>query len=170
MGLYKYLREAWKQPKENLGEIWRERIIAMRKEPVTLVLEHPTRLDRARSLGYKAKQGFIIARQRVGRGGHTQPHRSGGRRPKRFSHRMDLKKSYQRIAEDRAQKKFENLAVLNSYWIAEDGKHAWYEVILVDPAHPVIKADPKINWICTPKNQARVYAGKTSASKKGRGL
>ncbi|KKT75754.1 MAG: 50S ribosomal protein L15e, partial [Candidatus Peregrinibacteria bacterium GW2011_GWA2_44_7] len=44
----------------------------MRKEPVTLVLEHPTRLDRARSLGYKAKQGCIVARQRVGRGGHTQ--------------------------------------------------------------------------------------------------
>ncbi|MBP5394832.1 MAG: 50S ribosomal protein L15e, partial [Candidatus Methanomethylophilaceae archaeon] len=70
----------------------------------------------------------------------------------------------------RDQKRFPNLEVLNSYWVGADGQNEWYEIILVDPHHPVIQADPKINWICynTPTN--RVYRGKTSAGKKGRGL
>ena len=52
----------------------------------------------------------------------------------------------------------------------KDGKYYWFEVILVDPAHPVIKADPKINWICDKKHRSRVFHGKTSAGRKVRGL
>ncbi len=170
MGIYKYIREAWKKPREAQGDLFKERLVAWRREPVTVVLDHPTRLDRARALGYKAKQGYIMVRQRVSRGGHTRPDFAGGRRPKRFTQRLNLKKNYQTIAEERAQGKFENLSVLNSYELVKDGKHAWFEVIMVDPNHPVIKADPRINWICAAKNQNRVYHGKTSAGRKGRGM
>jgi large subunit ribosomal protein L15e len=83
---------------------------------------------------------------------------------------MNLRKNYQQIAEERAQKKFDNLVVLNSYWVAKDGKNFWYEVILVDPDHPVIKADEHINWICTQRNRSRVYHGKTSVGRKTRGM
>ncbi len=168
MSLYKHVRESWKKPREN--ELWQERLVAWRKEPVTARLEHPTRIDRARSLGYKAKQGYVVVRQRVIRGGHTRPQIKRGRRPKRSGIRLSLRKSYQQICEERAQKKFANLVVLNSYWVAEDGYYCWYEVILVDPEHPVIKSDPKINWICQGKNRSRVFHGKTSAGRKGRGL
>lgn len=170
MGLYQHIRDTWKKPQANLGELWRERLIAWRKENSMVKLEHPTRLDRARSLGYKAKQGYIVVRQRVRRGGHIRPGISGGRKPSRFGKRMSLRKNYQQIAEERAQKHFDNLAVLNSYWVAQDGSHYWYEVILVDPTHPVIKADPHINWICDKKHWSRAYHGKTSAGKKSRGL
>lgn len=170
MGLYQQVRELWKKPKQNMPELWRERLIAWRKEVTTLKIERPTRIDRARSLGYKAKQGYIVVRQRVLRGGHTRPQIKGGRRPKRYGTRLTLRKNYQQIAEERTQKKFTNLVVLNSYWVAEDGKNYWYEIILVDPDHPVIKADPKINWICKGSNRRRVFHGKTSAGKKGRGL
>lgn len=170
MGVYQYVREVWKKPEENLGELWRERLIAWRKEAATTRLEHPTRIDRARSLGYKAKQGYITVRQRVVKGGHRRPKVTGGRRTAHATRRLSLRKSYQVIAEERAGKKFRNLAVLNSYWVGEDGKNRWYEVILVDPAHPVIKSDPKINWICAKKQRGRVYQGKTSAGKKMRGL
>ena len=51
--------------------------------------------------------------------------------------------NYQWICEQRAARKFPNLEVLNSYYLAKDGKHIWYEIILVDPQHPVIKADKK---------------------------
>jgi large subunit ribosomal protein L15e len=61
------------------------------------------------------------------------------------------------------------MEVLNSYWVGEDGRSKYYEVILVDPHHPVIKSDPKINWICEPPHKRRVYRGKTGAGKKGRG-
>ena len=170
MGLYQHIREAWKKPQDNLKELWRERLIAWRTEPVTIKIDHPTRIDRARSLGYKAKQGFIMARQRVGRGGHERPQIKGGRRSKRFGHTMTLWKNYQQIAEERAQKKFDNLMVLNSYWVAQDGKHYWYEVILIDPHHPVIKSDPHLQWTATRKNHSRAFHGKTSAGKKARGL
>jgi len=170
MSLYKQVRDIWKKPKENLQDLWRERLIEWRKEPVTVTLKRPTRIDRARSLGYKAKQGFIVVRQRVLRGGHTRPQIRKGRRPKRYGTRLDLSKNYQHVAEERAQKKFANLVVLNSYWVAKDGKNYWYEVILVDPHHPVIKSDKNINWICQKKQHSRVFHGQTSAGKKGRGL
>src|SRR3990167_3868695 len=68
MGMYQYIREAWKKPKENLGSLWQERLIKWRQEPATIRIERPTRLDRARSFGYKAKQGYVMVRQRVNRG------------------------------------------------------------------------------------------------------
>ena len=170
MGLYKQVRELWKKPKENLGELWKERLIAWRKEDTTIRLERPTRIDRARSLGYKAKQGYLVVRQRVPRGGHTREMPVHGRRSAHYGQRMALRKNYQLIAEERVQRKFKNLAVLNSYWVAKDGKYYWYEVILVDPSHPVIESDPKINWICKKKNWTRVFHGKTSAGRKTRGL
>ena len=168
MGLYQQIREIWKKPKTN--ELWRERLIAWRKENSTVKIERPTRIDRARSLGYRAKQGFVVVRQRVLRGGHTRPQLKGGRRPKRYTTRLTLSKNYKQIAEERAQRKFTNLVVLNSYWVAEDGKNYWFEVIFVDPSHPVIKADPKINWICSRAQKGRAHRALTSSGKKSRGL
>lgn len=158
----------WRQPKKN--ELWQERLVSWRKEPATVRLIHPTRIDRARSLGYKAKQGYVIARQKLIRGGHTRPQIKGGRRPKRYGTNLSLRKNYQQIAEERAQRKYANLVVLNSYWVAEDGIYYWFEIILVDPDHPVIKSDPKINWICKQSNRSRVFHGKTSAGRKSRGM
>jgi len=60
MGLYKHVREIWKNPKENLGDIWQKRILEWKNENVTVRIKRPTRLDRARSLGYRAKQGLIL--------------------------------------------------------------------------------------------------------------
>ncbi len=170
MGLYKYLREIWKKPKKNLGEIWKKRLLEWRKEPVTKRIEKPTRLDKARSLGYKAKKGFIVVRQRIGRGGHTRPHSAGRRRSARRTYKLPLRKNYKQIAEERVQKKFVNLVVLNSYYVAEDGKNYWYEVILIDPKAPEIKKDKHVSWATEKKHSSRVFHGKTSAGRKARGL
>jgi len=170
MSLYKHIRDTWKKPQANLGPLWKERIMAWRKENSVVKIEHPTRLDRARSLGYKAKQGFILVRKRILRGGHERPQIKGGRRSKRFGRTLVLSKNYQWIAEERVQKRFSNLAVLNSYLVGSDGRYFWYEVILVDPDHPVIKSDPHINWICKEKNRSRVFYGKTSSGQKSRGI
>ena len=170
MSMYKYVRKLWKSPKKNMPELWRERLIAWRREPSTVRIKKPTRIDKARSLGYKAKQGFIVARQKVLRGGHKRPQIKKGRRPKHYRQRMVLNKSYQQIAEERANKKYPNTEVLNSYWVAQDGKYYWYEIILVDTAAPEIKADKNINWIIERQHKGRVYRGLTSAAKKSRGL
>lgn len=85
-------------------------------------------------------------------------------------HHIAPRKSLQRIAEERTARKYPNMEVLNSYWVGEDGKRKWFEVILVDPSHPVIKSDPSFKWLQNPSNRGRVFRGKTSAGKKSRGL
>ena len=166
MGMYKYIRNLWKQPKENLGELWRNRLIEWKKENTTVRIEHPTRIDRARSLGYKAKQGYILVRQRVTRQKRQRPKFEGGRRSKHMRRKKVLGMNYGWIAEQRAQRKFVNCTVLNSYYVGEDGGNFWYEVILVDRAHPAIKADSHINWICD--KRSRAARGLTSAAGKSR--
>ncbi len=166
-GLYHYLRKAWKKPD---AKTLRGRMVEWRKDPVILKIEKPLRLDRARSLGYKAKKGFVVCRVRVKRGGHkrTRPHK--GRQTKKLTIRKTLSLNYRGIAEMRASKKFKNLEVLNSYQVGKDGMHYFYEIILVDAQRPEIKNDKTINWICSKKNKNRPQRGLTSAGKKGRGL
>ncbi len=148
-----------------------ERLLDWRREHSVTRLDHPTRLDRARAMGYRAKEGFVVARVRVRRGGQGKRAIRAGRRPKHKGIvRMTLAKSLRRIAEERAQKHYPNLEVLNSYWVGEDGQQKFYEVILVDPSHPAIVADPKIGWIAGPNHRGRVYRGLTSAGREGRGL
>src|SRR3989338_3025163 len=120
MGMYKYLRESWKSQADDVSELWRQRKIQWRKEPATVRVERPTRLDRARSLGYKAKPGFILVRQRVDRGGRQRPTIRKGRKPRHRSRRKDLSISYQVVAEQRSQKKFVNCTVLNSYFVRSE--------------------------------------------------
>lgn len=166
MGLYKYLRQTWKDP----TLLVRQKSIKWRREPAILKIERPTRLDRARSLGYKPKRGIIIARVRIKRGGKMKPIFKGGRKPKKMRRKLVLDKNYQRVAEERANKVFHNCEVLNSYFLGKDGIHAWYEIILIDPAAPEIKADKNLNWICSKHQRGRVYRGLTSSGKKSRGL
>ena len=132
---YKYIAEEWAQPEKSfVEELMRQRLVQWRKQPTVLRIEHPTRLDRARKLGYKAKQGFVVARTKVRRGGLRKLRPRSGRRPKRMGvAKFKPGKSIRLIAEERTAKRFPNLEVLNSYWVGEDGKHKWFEVILARP-------------------------------------
>jgi len=169
---YKYISEAWKNPEASyVKELMWHRLIEWRKQSSIVRVEKPTRLDRARKLGYKAKQGFVVVRVRIRRGGLNRPRPKSGRKPKRMgSAKYKPAKSFKLIAEERTARKFPNLEVLNSYWVGEDGRHKWYEILMVDPAHPVIKADKDVNWICKKVHKGRVFRGLTSAGKKVRGL
>lgn len=167
---YRYMADSFRTTMGPEGAALRhERLLTWRRETTVIRLEHPTRLDRARAIGYRAKTGFVVVRVRVRRGG--QRHRAiiAGRRPKRKGIlRMVLAKSLQRIAEERAQKHYPNLEVLNSYWVGEDGKQKFYEVVLVDPAQPTIRADPRLGWIGA--HRGRAFRGLTRAGREGRGL
>jgi len=170
MGVYKHIRELWKKPRDSLGNVWKERLIDWRKEPTTIRIERPTRLDKARSLGYRAKQGIFMIRQRVNRGGRKRATIRAGRRSKHYGQRKDVSKSYQVVAEERTSKKYPNCEVLNSYYAGEDGVHYWYEVILVDTAHPQIRNDKSLKFLTEPAHRGRAHRGLTSAGKKSRGL
>lgn len=166
-GMYYQIQKAWKKP--DIRTL-RKRMIEWRKSGVFTKVDKPLRLDRARSLGYRDKKGFVIIRIRLKRGGHKRPRPNKGRRSKRLHARKTLKMSYRWIAEQRAERRFKNLVVLNSYMLGKDGIHYFYEVILVDPNKPEIKKDKKLNWICKKQNQKRSMRGLTSAGKKSRGL
>lgn len=172
LNLYKALKETWKN-KELKEELLKEKLKEWRKQPAVMRLEKPTRLDRARALGYKAKQDFIIVRVRVRKGGRSRRAYLWilGKKPGSAGIRhFTPRKSLRWIAEEKAQRKFPNLEVLNSYYVAEDGKFKWYEVIMIDKNHPVIQSDKNINWIAEKQHRRRVFRGLTSAGKKARGL
>ncbi len=170
--LYSSTRHLWKRLKRS--EIYgfqKRRMVEWRHSPSVVRLEHPTRIDRARSLGYRAKPGYIVVRSRVRRGGSRRPKIMGGRRPKRMAYnKLTRKKSLQWISEERAADRYPNMEVLNSYYVGEDGMYKYYEVILVDRTFPTVYRDPRMSWISEPQNRGRVYRGLTSAGYKGRGL
>jgi len=164
---YSILREQWKKS----GDLFKQRLIEWRKQHTVERIEKPTRLDRARSLGYKAKEGYVLARVKVKKGGRKRRlYGRKGRKPSKTGLIHFKPKSLKWVAEEKAQRKFPNMEVLNSYYVTEDGRHKWFECILVDPSHPNIVNDPKINWITNPANRRRVLHGLTSAGKKSRGL
>lgn len=167
-GLNHYLRKAWKKPTR---EMTQSREIEWRASNAIVKVEKPLRLDRARALGYKAKKGFVIVRVRLNRGGRTRP-RAGvkGRKSRKQTIRKTLKMNYQWVAEIRAARKYKNLEVLNSYNIGKDGKHYYFEVIMVDASKPEIQKDRVIGWIARGSNKKRAERGLTSAGKKSRGL
>ncbi len=153
-------------------KIYRERLIGFRANKDSVVrVERPTNLPRARSIGYKAKTGFVVVRVRVrkGSGMHKKPKRA--RRPKRMGvKKLTRRISIQGIAEKRVGKKFPNCEVLNSYWVGEDGLDKYFEVILVDISKPEIASDKDVNWLLSSKHSNRAERGKTSAQRKSRGL
>ncbi len=124
--------------------------IILRQKQTIERLERPSRLDRARRLGYKAKPGFIVVRVKVGRGGMRRLKPDRGRRPKHSGlTRMKADVNVQQTAERRATDKFPNLKALNSYYLFEDGKNAWYEVILIDTHHPSVISDKNVGVLAT---------------------
>ncbi|MEM0473599.1 MAG: 50S ribosomal protein L15e, partial [Candidatus Aenigmatarchaeota archaeon] len=65
--LYKSMKQTRKG--KEYKEMLKQRLIEWRKQERFVRVEKPSKPDRARSLGYKAKQGFIIVRARLQRGG-----------------------------------------------------------------------------------------------------
>lgn len=168
--MHKYLRDSWRKPTAEIKAARQKRMVSWRKEGTIVRIERPTRPDRARALGYKAKPGFAIVRVRIKSGMRKRPKPQGGRGPKKTGRFFTLNISKQSIAEQKAATKYPNMEVLNSYFAGGDSVHKWFECILVDPSHPAIKSDSEINWICSEKHRARAFRGLTSAGKKSRGL
>jgi len=168
---YSYVKETFEKHETGYQTNHWERGIKYRKGKSVERVERPTKLHRARTLGYKAKQGYIVVRARIRKGGMHKVRPKRGRKPRAMGvSKYTTGKNLQWVAEERVQRKYPNMEVLNSYKVYADGRSWYYEVILVDPSHPAIKADPKINWICEAPHRRRVSRGLTSSGRKARGL
>ena len=130
--------------KENSPEL-RSRVILWRKQDAVTRIEKPSRILRARRLGYKAKQGIIVVRMRVGTGGMRRKRPTGGRRPKHLGvTRIKAAVNMKQVADRRVLERYPNMSLLGSYFIYKDGMHYWFEVILADPSHPRIIKDKEL--------------------------
>ncbi|XP_016956146.1 60S ribosomal protein L15-like [Drosophila biarmipes] len=170
MGAYRYMEELYRKKQSDVMRYllriraWQYHLVAkLHRAP------RPTRPDKARRLGYRAKQGFVIYRVRVRRGGRKRPVPKGCTYGKPKSHGVNQLKPYrglQSIAEERVGRRLGGLRVLNSYWIAKDAAFKYFEVILIDAHHGAIRRDPKINWT----SKHRELRGLTSGGKSSRGI
>ena len=123
----------------------RERAISWRKENAVTRIEKPSRIQKARRLGYKAKQGIIVVRMRVGTGGMRRKRPRSGRRPKHLGvTRIKADVSMKEVAERRVLERYPNMKLLGSYYLYKDGMHYWFEVILADPSHPRVSKDKEL--------------------------
>ncbi len=158
MGAYKYMRETYQKELKERGSLLKDKIFKWRRELVVTKVERPSNLIRARTLGYKAKEGYVIARVRIGKGRRRRQTPSGGRKPAHAYLIVQPGTSLRGQAEQKANRKYTNLEVLNSYLVGEDGNYKFFEVILVDTARLGLKM-----------NKRRAYRGLTSVGKKSRG-
>merc|ERR1712131_164654 len=74
MGAYKYLQKLYKKKQSDLLRfLFRIRCWQLRHLAAIHRASRPTRPDKARRLGYRAKQGYVIYRVRLRRGGRKKP-------------------------------------------------------------------------------------------------
>ena len=174
MGAYKYLEELWRKKQSDvLRFLLRVRAWEYRQMPKIVRLTQPTRPDKARRLGYKAKQGYVLYRVAVRRGGRKRPNPKGivyGKPKHQGINQLKFARSLASTAEERIGRRCGNLRVLNSYWVNQDSTYKYFEVILVDPQHNAVRRDARINWIVNPVHKHRELRGLTSAGRSGRGL
>ena len=146
--------QVWlKMLKENPLEL-RQRAVIWRNQNAVTRVEKPSRIARARRLGYKAKQGIIVIRMRVGTGGMRKQRPRGGRRPKHLGvTKIKADVSMKQVAERRVLERYPNMKLLGSYFLYKDGMHYWFEVILADPSHPRIAKDKEIRKRVLPRTK-----------------
>ena len=174
MGAYKYIEELWRKKQSDvLRFLLRVRCWEYRQLASIVRVNKPSRPDKARRLGYKAKQGVVVYRSRVRRGGRKRPVSKGivyGKPVHQGITKLKPKRNLKARAEEKVGRKCGGLRVLNSYWVNEDSTYKYYEVICIDPQHAAIRNDARMNWICNPVHKHRELRGLTAAGKKHRGL
>lgn len=168
MGMYNSMRTTFRNEYKERSDLYKARIAEWNSQGPIYRVEKPTNIARARELGYKAKQGVIIVRVQVRKGGTKRHAPAGGRKPSKSGRFYSYAKSAQAIAEERAARKFLNCEVLNSYYVGDSGAKKFYEVILIDRENPVVRSTPEYMQVLAQRN--RVFRGLTYAGRHHRGI
>uniref|UniRef100_A0A7E4UUY6 Ribosomal protein L15 n=1 Tax=Panagrellus redivivus TaxID=6233 RepID=A0A7E4UUY6_PANRE len=177
MGAYKYMQEIWRKKQSDVMRyLQRVRTWQYRQLAAIHRAPRPTRPEKAHRLGYKAKQGkYRLIRlfsmysfcesSRLLTKGQTY-----GKPKTHGVNQLKFARNLQSVAESRVGRRCGGLRVLNSYWIGQDSTFKFFEVILLDPAHKVIRNNPDTQWITKAVHKHREMRGLTSAGRKSRGL
>lgn len=87
-----------------------------RQQNVVSRISRPSRPDKARRLGYKAKQGYVVYRVRVRRGNRKKQVAKGatfGKPTNQGVNQLKFQRSLRNVAEERVAKRCGSLRVLN---------------------------------------------------------
>lgn len=166
MGAYRQIASTFRNEYKSRDAVVKSRLVGWRAAAPIVRLQRPTNLARARELGYKAKQGVVVARIRVRKGLSKREKAPKGRKPSKSGRYFANIKSLQAVAEERAARKFINCEVVNSYYAGEDGTYKFFEAILVDREHPAIKGDKLYGDIISRK--ARAFRSLTHSGREHR--
>merc|ERR1712232_1135619 len=105
MGAYKYMQELWRNKQTDaMRFLMRVRCWELRQLPRITRASRPSRPDKARRLGYKAKQGFVVYRVRVRRGNRKRPVPKGatyGKPTNQGVNQLKFQRSLRSTAEER---------------------------------------------------------------------
>ncbi len=156
MGAYKYITATLQKQYKERGADFRNKIMEWRKGDAIVRVEKPSNISRARTLGYKAKQGYAVVRVRIDKGRRTRIKPMGGRKHKNNYRFIQPGMSHQAIAEQRANRIYRNMEVLNSYWVGEDGMYKYFEVLMADASKPSVN-------ISSVMRQGKAFRGLTSS-------
>jgi large subunit ribosomal protein L15e len=139
--MYRHISKSWVSMVKSASPAMKQRAIQWRRGPTLVRVDRPTRLDRARALGYKPKQGVVVVRIKISRGGMRQKRPTSGRRPKHMG-TLKIKGHFssQDTANTRALEKYPNTKLVGSYPVYQDGRYIWFEVILADTNHPALQS------------------------------
>lgn len=157
--MYSLIQKTFQKEYAERSPEYRQRLAKWREEGTVVRVERPLNIARARTLGYKAKEGYIVARVKVGRGSRKRPHPWGGRKPGKNYAYTAPGKSLQAMAEEKAATRFRNLEVVNSYFVGSDGQLKYFEIIMAD-----------VEKLGLPLGKGRAFRGLTSIGKRHRGL
>lgn len=166
--MYRSMKSTFIQGYKARSDLYKKRLVEWSSQAPIVKVGKPLNIARARELGYRAKEGVIIARVRIKGGKKKRQKPSGGRKPSKSGRFFSRAKSLQAIAEERAARKFQNCEVLNSYFVGSAGARKFYEVILLDRSSSTIRADPIYRNIIM--HRARAFRGLTPAGRKHRGI
>ncbi len=164
--MYSQMKETFKNEYKEGSDTYRQRLTLWRSQPVITRADGPTNITRARELGYRAKEGVLIARVRLKGGKSKRAMHGGGRKPSKSGRFFSRAKSLQSIAEERAATRFSNCEVLNSYFVGQSGSDKFYEVILIDKASPSVQS----LYSGMLSQKGRAYRGLTHSGRKHRGI
>jgi|GEM_PF-78285 len=156
MGAYKYITATLQKQYKERGADFRDKVMNWRKGDAIVRVERPSNIARARTLGYKAKQGYAVVRVRIDKGRRTRIKPMGGRKHKNNYRFVQPGMSHQAIAEQRVNRVYKNMEVLNSYWVGEDGMFKYFEVLLADASKPSVNISSVIRT-------GKAFRGLTSA-------
>lgn len=174
MAFTQILREIHRKKQTDIMKyMTRVAVVEARQNDVVHRKEKPLFLDRARKLGYKAKQGVTVWGVRIRKGDAIRNYNNGNTRGKCVNagiHQIKSTLNKQALAEQIIGQQLGSLRILGSYKIGQDLRYHHFEVIMVDPNHNAVRNNRVLNWICNPVHKHREMRGLTSAGRKSRGL